>query len=217
MRQRPDWLAVLDEAERQAADRFGSALARTTFITSRAAQRLIGSRYLRLPPEAVRVERHCEHCGAAHGKPRFPGAGFDFSVSHADRWLLLAVVGAGRVGVDIEQLTSARDHTGLDRATLTDAEQAEYATLPAHRQRAALLRAWTRKEAAMKLTGLGLAASPRRIDVRADVAVAQGIARWPDQPIMLTELAAPPDHTATLATTVPTGTVLRFALLEPTG
>ncbi|WP_181727325.1 4'-phosphopantetheinyl transferase superfamily protein [Streptomyces sp. PT12] len=216
VRPRAGWLALLDRAERERADRLGGTPAGEVFVTSRGAQRLVGSRYLGVPPEAVRTDRSCQACaGAAHGRPRFVGAaraGLDYSVSHTERWLLIAVTSGGLVGVDIEDLAAVPDAEGLAGAALTAGERARWAGLPQAERDAWLLTAWTRKEAAMKLTGLGLRAAPRGLDVRGPAVAAHGVPRWPAGPVLLHSLSAPAGHVAALATTAPLGALRRFAL-----
>ncbi|WP_405581274.1 4'-phosphopantetheinyl transferase family protein [Streptomyces sp. NBC_01190] len=204
VRRRAAWADLLDAGERRRWQSLGAGTAADTLLTSRAAQRLIVGRYLGVPAADVTVERGCALCGAPrHGRPRVPGAAFDFSVSHTGDWLLLAVVGAGLVGADLDHLDPARDADGLAALTLTPAERDAYARLPGDARPAAFLDAWVRKEAAMKLTGHGLSAPPASIDVSTGLATAPTVAGWPRAPLHLTPLPAPPAHRAALATTIP--------------
>ncbi|MCX4750452.1 4'-phosphopantetheinyl transferase superfamily protein [Kitasatospora sp. NBC_01287] len=214
VRPRPHWLGLLDPAERLRAERLAGTPAEHVHLTSRAAQRLIGSRYLGVPPHEVTASRDCGHCGAPHGKPRWRAGEVDYSVSHTDRWLILAVTGAGPVGADIESPASITDPAALVRSALTPGEAARFHRLPAARRTAWLLRAWTRKEAAMKLTGLGLRAPPNQLDVRGPTVRAGEVPRWPHGPVHLSALAVPDGHVAALATTTPV-TALRRLQLPP--
>jgi 4'-phosphopantetheinyl transferase len=205
----PGYRDLLDEAERDRAERFRVESARATFVASRAAQRLILGRYLGCPAGAVRIGRVCQHCGADHGRPYVDGARFDFSVSHTAGWLLIAVVADGKVGVDIEVITAARAADELARQVFGPAEQEQFALVPRDDRAGAFIRAWTRKEAAVKLTGHGLAASLRGLDVTGQIAVTSAQpAGWPTDPIYLHDLPATPGLAAALATTVPVRTVL---------
>ncbi|WP_062216654.1 4'-phosphopantetheinyl transferase superfamily protein [Streptomyces sp. NBRC 109706] len=217
VRPRPEWLPLLDPAERERAGRLAGTGAGAQFVTSRAAQRLIGSRYLGLPPRAVRTDRSCRHCGAAgHGPPRFVGRpDVSHAVSHAGGWLLVAVTAGEPVGVDLEETSGARDLAGLAGTTLTTAEARRYATLPEAERRRWLLSAWTRKEAAMKLTGLGLRVAPRLLDVSGPLAAAEGVAGWPAEPVRLRDLTLPTGYVGALATTGPVRALRRLSLPEP--
>ena len=212
VRPRPGWLGLLDPAEKQRAERLAGRPAGDVHVTSRAAQRLIGSRYLGIAPHEVTVDRACEHCGTAHGKPRLRGGAIDYSASHTEHWLLMAVTGSGLVGADIESPDSITNAEILVRTALTDAEIRTFRRLSTDRRTAWLLRAWTRKEAAMKLTGLGLRASPNQVDVSTPLVRVGDVPRWPDIPIHLRRLGVPDGHVATLASTVPLMTVRRFEL-----
>ncbi|MBB5895794.1 4'-phosphopantetheinyl transferase family protein [Kutzneria kofuensis] len=204
VRPRAGWLAMLDEEERQRAAKLASTPAGDTFVTSRATQRLVGSHYLGIPPADIVTDRTCNHCdtGARHGRPRFRDAGIDYSVSHTEHWVIMAVTGSGLVGVDIEDLRAAPDPDGLARACLTSEERRHFDALPLAERAPWLVSAWTRKEAAMKLTGLGLRAPPKRLDVSGSV-VATAVPRWPAAAVHLHDIHAPSGHLAALATTVP--------------
>ncbi|MBB0245835.1 hypothetical protein FNQ90_17410, partial [Streptomyces alkaliphilus] len=96
VRRREEWDALLGEAERRRLADLPDGPVRDVFRTSRGAQRLILARYLGTAPGAVEPARECGHCAdPRHGRPHLPGGSVDFSVSHTDRWLLLAVVGVG--------------------------------------------------------------------------------------------------------------------------
>lgn len=212
---RPGWSALLDQHERQKADRLAGTPAGTVFVTSRAAQRLVGAHYLGVAPAKVTIDRDCTHCdvqGGRHGRPVFRAAEFDYSVSHTERWLAIAVTGSGLVGVDIEELTAAPNTDGLARAALSARERDRFESLPPRERTAWLLSAWTRKEAAMKLAGLGLRAPPHQIDVTTPTARATAIPHWPTDEIFLHDIHAPDGHVSALATTVPLTSVRRFTL-----
>jgi 4'-phosphopantetheinyl transferase len=200
----PGYAELLDSPELERAARFKVAGARVTFVASRAAQRLILGYYLGQAAGEVRIRRDCQHCGGDHGRPYIAGAELDFSVSHAGGWVLVAVVGTGKVGVDIEVVTEARAAEELARQVFGAAEQEQFLMVPRDGRAAAFVRMWARKEAAVKLTGHGLAASLRQLDVSGEVAVASGQpAGWPSEAIHLRDLEAQPGLAAALATTVP--------------
>ncbi|MEC3998150.1 4'-phosphopantetheinyl transferase superfamily protein [Actinacidiphila sp. DG2A-62] len=119
---------------------------------------------------------------------------------------------AGLIGADIDALAPGQDADGLAAAALTPAEHAAYLKLPAHARRAAFLAAWVRKEAAMKLAALGLAAPPPRIDVSGHRAAAPGVPGWPAESPYLTSLPAPAGHAVALASAAPLAAVRRRAL-----
>ncbi|MDQ7808696.1 4'-phosphopantetheinyl transferase superfamily protein [Amycolatopsis sp. A133] len=213
VRPRPQWLGLLDDAERARATRLAATPAGDVFTASRALQRLWGAAVLGVPPAEVVFDRSCEHCAdPGHGPPRLAGAPA-FSVSHTGQWLLLAVAGAGRIGADIEDPAAAADPAGLAAVVLSAAEHREFSTADPAEGPTRLLTAWTRKEAAMKLAGLGLAAAPSRVEVWGPLA-RSGVSGWPREPVHLRSLAVPGGHVAALATTVPVRAVHRRDLAE---
>ncbi|WP_103349435.1 4'-phosphopantetheinyl transferase superfamily protein [Amycolatopsis sp. CA-128772] len=212
VRPRPEWLGLLSAPERARAARLAPP-AGDVFVASRALQRLWGSCVAGVPAAEVRIDRTCRHCGdPAHGRPRLAGAP-SFSVSHTEKWLLLAAAEAGSIGADIEDPATAADPAGLAGVVLSAAEYREFSAADPAERAASLLTAWTRKEAAMKLAGLGLAAAPARVDVRGPLARSD-VQGWPEEPVHLRRLEVAGDHVAALATTVPVREVRWRGLAE---
>ena len=200
---------LLDEAEKERAERFMVVHAKDTFIVSRAAQRLVLAHYLGRPPAEIKIARDCKYCGADHGRPYLPGTALDFNVSHAKGWLLIAVVSKGKVGVDIEAI-SDRAADDLPDRVFSPAEQYQFLLVDRPHRAAHFMTIWTRKEAVVKLTGHGLAAPFSALDVTGPAVIASPPPpNWPETPIHLTDLppktsqdGSPLLHAA-LATTVP--------------
>ncbi len=196
--------ALLDADELERSDRYKVESARDTFLTSRGVQRLVLGRYLGCAPREVVIARDCLLCGGTHGRPYIAGAGLDFSVSHTAGWLLIAVVGTGRVGVDVESMTAARSVDELSRRVLGPAEQQEFLLVPREERGGRFLRAWTRKEAAVKLTGHGMIVSFSDLDVTGDFAIVSPTPdQWPAEPIHLLDIPCGSEVRAALAATSP--------------
>jgi 4'-phosphopantetheinyl transferase len=202
-------LILLDPAEQAKAGQFKVDSARDVFLTSRTVQRLVLARYLGCPPAAVQIARDCAFCGAEHGRPYIRQAPIDFSVSHTRNWLLIAVVGDGRVGVDVETVNAAKNVEDLAGHVLSPAEQEEFLLVPRPERASTFLRAWTRKEATVKLTGHGLVAPLSHLNVSGSVAQASPPApNWPADPIYLHDVPAASDVRAAIATTTPVTTII---------
>lgn len=216
VRHRTGWLAILDDEEQQRAATLASTPAGDMFVTSRATQRLVGAHYLGTPPADIVTDRTCPHCdaGARHGRPRFRDTSIDYSVSHTEQWVIMAVTNCGLIGADIEAVATAPDPDGLARACLTAEERTAYDVLPRLDRAPWLVSAWTRKEAAMKLTGLGLRAPPKQLDVSGSL-VTTAIPRWPTTPVHLYDIDAPAGHLAALATTTPLRSVRSTTVDDP--
>jgi len=209
------WSGLLDDAERRRAESIRVVRARDTFIVSRAAQRLVMSRYLDCAPDALVIRRACAHCGSTeHGRPAAGPGAPDYSVSHSGEWVLLAAVGSGRVGVDIEHCRPRAGVALLAGRTLTTAERAEFGALPDSSRSGWFYRVWTRKEAVVKATGQDLAATASTLDVSADMVAVAPTDAVPGGLIHLRDLPAPGPYAAALASTEP---VRAVRVCEPAG
>ncbi|WP_433790762.1 4'-phosphopantetheinyl transferase family protein [Actinoplanes sp. CA-252034] len=206
----PDRDDPLDDEERRRAAAFTLPRARQVFVASRSVQRVIGAHYLAIPPRDVRIVRDCEHCGGPHGRPRFVDADLDYSVSHTRDRLVVAVVSAGRAGVDIEEGGSLGDVEQLVAHSCTPREREHLAALPPDCRTEELLRLWTRKEAGSKVTGHGLTAGFRRLDAIGPVLAADPAPEgWPREPIHLYDLPSEGGWLMALAATVPVSRIVR--------
>ncbi|MDN3259864.1 alpha/beta fold hydrolase [Streptomyces sp. CSDS2] len=107
----------------------------------------------------------------ARGKPlltAWGGAGtrrlgLHVSLAHAGPYAAVALSGAGPVGVDIEDTAPLPDQERFARGILADREHAEWSVLAGHQRAAAVIRAFTRKEAVLKALGTGLAGGLREV------------------------------------------------------
>jgi 4'-phosphopantetheinyl transferase len=208
------WHTLLDDGERQRSRAIVVTDARRMFVASRAVTRLVAAHYQDADPATVRIRRVCEHCGdPGHGRPTLVDAGVDYSVSHSGEWLVIAVIGAGRIGVDLEYCRAMEDLDRVAARVLAAGEGEEFRAVPAAERTAWFYRTWTRKEAAVKLTGHGLAAELSGIDVSGPVvSAASPPGMWPEEPICLRDLAAPAGYAAALAHTGRVHTVLTYPL-----
>ncbi|WP_326651532.1 4'-phosphopantetheinyl transferase family protein [Streptomyces sp. NBC_01750] len=142
-----------DESARVAA--FRRSVDRDAYTVAHVAlRRLLGERLGR-PPEAITLSREpCTHCGGPHGRPVVPGNDVHFSLSHSGGLVMIALA-VLPVGVDVEGVPALDTVTEV-AAQLHPAERKELAALPAEQRPAAFAGCWTRKEALLKATGVGL-------------------------------------------------------------
>ena len=160
----PGGAALLSRDERARVARLVNERARIRFRAARIAMRRLLAGYLRLGPEAVALEY------GEHGKPRLArGANGEpptlfFNLSHSGGLALLAVGGAGEIGVDIERIRPLRYPEELARDHLTAAEREPHEDWATAEARPDFFRVWARKEAMLKAAGLGLARPLDRVD-----------------------------------------------------
>lgn len=124
-------------------------------LTRKMLLRLLLAAYVGCPARELRLAR------AAGGKPYIAAPAeypLSFSLSHSLDYLLVAVTGQGRVGVDMEPLSrSLRKPRSLARRYLAEEEFAALEQTANDEQlRRRFLRLWTRKEAVVKATGGGI-------------------------------------------------------------
>lgn len=164
-----------DELARAA--RFSTQKLRDDYVAQHVIQRALLSRYV----DVVEFTR------GPRGKPHVAGAtGIWHNLAHAEDYALLAIA-HHEVGIDIERFDAAIDPAKLAAIVLApDENQADF------------LRIWTRKEACLKATGVGLIDDLTSVSVVADTVTLDGITLY------LRDLEFP-DHAAALATTVPCG------------
>ncbi len=101
---------------------------------------------------------------ADRGKPYFVDCPWHFSISHTKRRVFCALAEV-TVGIDAEEIDRNIDLRLADKI-LSPGEKAQFDA--AEDQRLALLRFWVLKEAAAKLSGVGLRGYPNRTDFSLD-------------------------------------------------
>ncbi|CAM5598657.1 4'-phosphopantetheinyl transferase family protein [Streptomyces xanthochromogenes] len=165
----PDAIAVLSAAERDSA-RAMTAEAGLYYAGAHVAVRRVLAGYLGARPADLRLGRlRCPECGDSdHGAPcvEWPPTELSYSLSRSGPHWLLGVTGGGhRIGVDLEQVLGF-DTAAVAPSVLSDRELAHLRqeSEPAA-QLAVFLRYWTRKEAVLKASGVGLMTDVRAVDV----------------------------------------------------
>ncbi len=133
---------VYSEDDLRRAAPFGSEARRRQFLETRRLARSL------LPPGRWDIGADKD------GRPLIlPAGAGDLSLSHAGGWAAAALVGGGRVGIDIEVARAGRDVRILAERFLSPAE----CRVVAAEGQPAFLAFWTMREAVSKLWGRGLA------------------------------------------------------------
>jgi 4'-phosphopantetheinyl transferase len=196
---------LLDPGERARLDRAAPA-DRDAVASALLLARLAVAEACAVAPDAVRVRRRCARCGsAAHGVPVADRADSGpvphLSLSRGGDLVVVALSGAGPVGVDVEPVRRAG---AVPRAPAGDAPRAR-----SH----GLLRTWARTEAVLKAAGTGLSVDPRALRVSdaagrpavrvVDPAPAPALEPAPGTCWWLRDLDVGADHVAALAALLP--------------
>lgn len=149
----PDQASILSEPERARAARLRGDTHRRRWLASHVALRHALATALDAPPESL------EFAVGEHGKPRLAGrhAGMlEFSLSHSGGLALIAVSTTTPVGVDVELVESMNDLDAVAQRHFAPEESQTLGRLDGDARLDAFYRIWTRKEAYLKATGMGL-------------------------------------------------------------
>jgi phosphopantetheinyl transferase len=146
--------SLLSPSELARTSSFGQTPARPRFQVSHSALRIILAGYLRADLALVQYET------TATGKPhliRLAGwPDLRFSLAHSGEIALVAVTTGVEVGVDVEQVREMPDAIRVAARFLGADVASGLAAAEPKARPALLLRAWTRVEACVKMTGAGL-------------------------------------------------------------
>ena len=116
-----------------------------------ALLRAVLAPYVGMAPDALRFARE------AHGRPYLPLPDApDFNLSDTVGGTLVAVCGAGRIGVDLERTDRSPPAVRLAKRWFALEEADALAALGDERARLRFLHWWTAKEASCKATGTGI-------------------------------------------------------------
>ncbi|MER5963465.1 4'-phosphopantetheinyl transferase superfamily protein [Streptomyces sp. NPDC002057] len=187
---------LLDSAETARAGAFRRPADADRYVVGHVLLRLVLAERVGVRPDRLVFAREaCAGCGGPHGKPWLPDhRDAHFSLSHGGDRVLVAVA-SGPVGVDVETVPA----DGVVRdvgSALHPRERAELAALPVNARAGAFARCWSRKEAALKATGVALARGA------VDPYVGTGLAPAPVAGLRLADVLLPDGHVGAVAHTV---------------
>lgn len=207
LRQRTEHLTdLLDVKEQKRAERFKFEVDRERFVLGHGWMRELLGHYLGVAPQAIAAER------GRFGKPFLPDGHFSFNLSDTKDAVVLAVALDMELGVDVETVDRRVDHRSVSAHYFTPEEQDHIARSDDPKR--TFLELWTRKEAVLKASGVGIMDDLRSL--RVDQAVNKLTIRHPE----FVALAAAEYHVRTwrigqahlisLATPAPVDHVLIF-------
>jgi 4'-phosphopantetheinyl transferase len=154
--------AVLSEWELQRAFKFRFEDDCRRFIQSRTFVRTVLGHYLDVAPAEVRFS------AGQNGKPCLSADMKDclaFNLSHCRSCAMLAVSSVGRIGIDVEEPVPLVDLEQLVWSVFAPDDASAILAFSTYDRIWSFWSGWTRKEAALKAVGVGLAIEPRRVRV----------------------------------------------------
>lgn len=147
--------------------------------------RLAAAWRLAVRPSDVRVWRLCAVCGGGtHGQPRVRVGhelvALEVSLTYSVVTVAVATSVSGRVGLDVEEVCTAAEALELAPVASGAAERDALSVSPSAARGQMFTDQWTRKEAVLKVLGLGLTVPPALVETR------HGDLWLPDSPEMRT-------------------------------
>jgi 4'-phosphopantetheinyl transferase len=203
--------ALLEPDERGRSGRETPEASRRRRV-ARAALRIALSRWCGCPPEALKLVR------GRHGKPTLADTGIGpvhFNVSRSGDCCLIAVTAIGPVGVDVERVAAFPELEAIVRSRFDAGESAAILRLRGDRRLRAFYNCWTRKEAYLKATGMGLTTGLDAVAVTVDDAQASILSLDDDDPDAWSLVAIRPAPDLIGALAVRGATQLSGQALEP--
>ena len=139
---------VLDDAERARADRFRFEKDRERFVLGHGWLRELLGLYLELDPASVVMAR------GVYGKPFLSENRLQFNLSDTKDAVLIAFALGNEIGADVETMTRKVDHASISAYYFTPEEIVDMSSSGDAKRR--FLELWTRKEAVLKASGVGI-------------------------------------------------------------
>lgn len=195
--------ALLDEEEIARADRFRFAPDRERFVLGHGLLRSLLGRYLNADGAALRIQR------GPFGKPFLDDTELRFNLSDTKDALVLAVAWDHELGVDIETMTRRADHEAVAHHYFTPDEVARIQAAGSDElvAKRCFLDLWTRKEAVLKASGVGIMEdlhALRVLDGHNELMIQQeDFLKYAAEAYHVQSLACGPEHLISVATEGP--------------
>lgn len=152
--------SILNEEERERARRFRFARDRQEFAFCRGVLRILLGKYLSAHPGEINFQYQ------AQGKPFVDSV--SFNLSHSKGGGVLAFVGQGEVGVDLERIEEKTSWEKLAERYFSEAEVSFLQSFPPREKKEVFYQIWTLKEALIKGVGKGFSLPLKDFQVRWD-------------------------------------------------
>ncbi len=144
----------LSPEEKTRAGRFHFVNDRNRFVAARGQLRELLGKYLQQAPASL------EFSYGKHGKPFLSGenasSGLGFNLSHSASLAVYAIAEGRNLGIDVEHVRPESAGEDIARRFFSAREVSDLQSLPAEARVEGFFHCWTRKEAYLKATGMGL-------------------------------------------------------------
>lgn len=156
-----DYALLIDPAEVERAARYRFDHDRERYIIGHGLLRELLGHYLNEDPAQVRIAR------GEFGKPYIQGHPLHFNMSDTKDALLIAFSLDNEIGADIETMNRTVDHQAVSEHYFTPEEISDIRQATDQKRR--FLELWTRKEAVLKASGVGIMDDLRVLRVDAEL------------------------------------------------
>lgn len=152
---------LLTPSELERADRLATGALRRRYLQAHSLLHILLRAYLPTGEHELAYR--------THGKPFLRALNtnpqIEFNMSHSGDYLLIAFARGFQVGVDVELIRPLSDLELLIEKCCTQREKEYLATLPSNAHLMTFYQLWTRKEALLKMQGIGLGEKLSAIEV----------------------------------------------------
>jgi len=159
----PVFRHLLNQDEKDRADRFYFEKDQVNFITGRAILRTLLGRYTNQSPAEVKFAYN------SYGKPllknQVQSPPLNFNLSHSGGKVLYAFSRGIPLGIDLEKIKPDIDFTAISQQFFSPGELSSLFSLEKSDRLAAFYACWTRKEAFIKAMEMGLSLELDKFDV----------------------------------------------------
>jgi 4'-phosphopantetheinyl transferase len=148
----------LNTEELKRAERFVFEKDRNQFISAHGMLRTVLSKYLETVPSEIKFKKN------KNRKPQilFPLTSLKFNISHAENKILVALSNE-EIGVDIEMIKPGFEFRDFIKTYFSSNEQEKVLSSANHNE--TFYKFWTRKEAVLKASGLGIIDNLKEIEI----------------------------------------------------
>ena len=145
---------LLSADEKNRADRFHFPKDKNRFVVARGLLRELIGAYLQQAPSRL------EFSYAEYGKPSLAAEntsnGLCFNLSYSGDVVLYAIARERNLGIDVEQMRADAARDDIAQRHFAARELSDLRSLPPEQRLEGFFNCWTRKEAYLKATGIGL-------------------------------------------------------------
>jgi 4'-phosphopantetheinyl transferase len=154
---------VLDSSEKTQAEKLKNPLLHQRYVAAHGQLRTLLAHYV--PQSAANIQIQKTYLGKPY-LADYPE--LVFNLSHSDDYIAVAVAKNCQLGVDIEHCKQRLSLNELVQKCFSAKEAAYWQQLPEYLQTREFYQFWTRKEAFVKATGLGISLGLRECAVNPD-------------------------------------------------